>query len=196
MMGKPGDNPKPITHGAGFDRYIGDQAPEPDYPRGGNGWAPVKRSSADYPVGLPTGNPKAGKTTNPSTNKYSHEVWQRYASSVWFDINPSDTLQKKSARENEDSRHICPLQLTVIRRAIEIWSGPDEVVLSPFAGIGSEGYVALEEGRRFIGAELKESYFNEACRNLKRAEKAHAQVGLFDDVANEDPELDALVAGE
>jgi DNA modification methylase len=92
--------------------------------------------------------------------------WQQYASPVWMDINPSDTLQFRSARENEDERHICPLQLTVIRRGLELWTNPGDVVFSPFAGIGSEGYVALEEGRRFIGAELKKSYYEQACRNL------------------------------
>ena len=104
-------------------------------------------------------------------------VWQRYASPVWMDINPSDTLQKESARENEDERHICPLQLQVIRRAMELWSNPKDLVLSPFAGIGSEGYVALEMGRRFLGMELKESYFKQAVANL-RAAKSHA-TGLF-----------------
>jgi superfamily II DNA or RNA helicase len=104
-------------------------------------------------------------------------VWQRYASPVWMDINPSDTLQRESAREQADERHICPLQLQVIRRAMELWSNPTDLVLSPFAGIGSEGYVALEMGRRFLGIELKESYFKQAVANL-RAAKSHA-TGLF-----------------
>lgn len=94
------------------------------------------------------------------------EVWQRYASPVWMDINPSDTLQKESAREHEDERHICPLQLGVIRRAIHLWSNQGDVVFSPFAGIGSEGFVAIQEGRRYIGVELKGSYYKQACLNL------------------------------
>ena len=98
---------------------------------------------------------------------------------MWFDINPSDTLQKESAREDDDSRHICPLQLTVIRRAIELWSNPGDVVLSPFAGIGSEGAVAIEEGRRFVGIELKESYYRQASRNLAAAKSADKQESLF-----------------
>lgn len=152
MMGKPGINPEPITHlPAGFSRYIGDPANEP----------------------------KATKGPNPSTNKYSHEVWQRYASPVWFDINPSDTLQKGSAREDDDSRHICPLQLTVIRRAIELWSSPNDIVLSPFAGIGSEGYVSIEEKRRFVGVELKESYYRQAVANLNVAMSMRDQGTLF-----------------
>ena len=98
-------------------------------------------------------------------------VWQRYASPVWMDIDPSDTLQRKSAREDDDERHICPLQLEVIRRAIELWSNPGDEVFSPFAGIGSEGYVAIQQGRRFRGIELKESYFKQACANLRIAHR-------------------------
>jgi len=104
--------------------------------------------------------------------------WQRYASPVWTDIDPSDTLQKESAREEDDERHICPLQLQVIRRAIELWTNPGDVVLSPFAGIGSEGYVALQEGRRFVGCELKRSYYEQAARNLAIAESVK-QGALF-----------------
>lgn len=96
-------------------------------------------------------------------------VWQRYASPVWMDINPSDTLQFRSAREHEDERHICPLQLQVIERAIELWTNRGDTVLSPFAGIGSEGYVALQLGRKFVGVELKESYFRQAAANLGQA---------------------------
>jgi len=102
-------------------------------------------------------------------------LWQRYASPVWMDIDPSDTLQHRSAREEEDERHICPLQLGVIRRAVELWSNPGEVVWSPFMGIGSEGVVALEMGRRFVGAELKSSYYAQAIANLKIAERVKQQ---------------------
>lgn len=103
---------------------------------------------------------------------YSIEVWQRYASPVWMDINPSDTLQRESAREDEDERHICPLQLQVIERGIELWTNPGDVVLDPFAGIGSTGYVAVKNGRRFVGVELKGSYFKQAKLNLIAAEEA------------------------
>lgn len=103
--------------------------------------------------------------------EYPVDQWQKVASPVWMDINPSDTLQYRSAREHEDERHICPLQLEVIRRGIMLWSNPDDVVLSPFAGIGSEGYVALEQRRRFIGVELKTSYYEQAVRNLEAATK-------------------------
>jgi DNA modification methylase len=105
-------------------------------------------------------------------------VWQNYASPVWMDINPSDTLQFRSAREHADERHICPLQLGVIQRGIELWSNPGDTVLSPFAGIGSEGYVALQNGRKFIGVELKRSYFDTACENLRHAKRSMGD--LFD----------------
>jgi superfamily II DNA or RNA helicase len=106
--------------------------------------------------------------------KDSINIWQRYASPVWMDINPSDTLQYRSARANEDERHICPLQLEVIRRGLQLWSNPSDLVLSPFAGIGSEGYVSLQMGRRFVGFELKPSYFNCAVKNLQSVE-SHKQ---------------------
>ena len=98
---------------------------------------------------------------------YPVEKRQRIASPIWTDINQSDTLQYRSAREHDDERHIAPLQLEVIRRGIELWTNPGDLVLSPFAGIGSEGAVALECGRRFVGVELKRSYFEQACANLK-----------------------------
>ena len=97
------------------------------------------------------------------------DEWQRLASPVWMDINPSDTLQYQSAREHDDERHICPLQLEVIRRGIRLWTLPGDVVLSPFAGIGSEGHCAIQMGRKFIGAELKKSYYEQASRNLAAA---------------------------
>lgn len=97
------------------------------------------------------------------------EVWQKYASPVWMDINVSETLQKQSAREDKDEKHICPLQLDVIRRAVYLWSNPGDLVLSPFMGIGSEGHVSLECGRRFIGIELKKSYYDQAVKNLEIA---------------------------
>jgi len=94
------------------------------------------------------------------------QEWQQLASPVWMDINPSDTLQYKSAREHDDERHICPLQLEVVRRGIKLWTNPGDVVLTPFLGIGSEVYTAVEMGRRGIGAELKESYFSQAAKNI------------------------------
>jgi DNA modification methylase len=112
------------------------------------------------------------------------EKWQRYASPVWMDINPTRTLQYRTARETDDERHICPLQLDVIERAIELWSNPGDLVFSPFTGIGSEGYVCIEMGRKFVGAELKRSYFELAKRNLQDARKIQSE-GLFADEYDE-----------
>lgn len=103
------------------------------------------------------------------TSGYTIDQWQKVASPVWMDIDPGDTLQYRSAREHDDERHICPLQLEVIRRGVELWTNPGDIVLSPFAGIGSEGHVAIEMGRRFIGVELKESYYRQASENLRMA---------------------------
>lgn len=94
------------------------------------------------------------------------DVWQNYARPVWMDIRQSDTLQKKSARSEKDERHICPLQLEVIQRCIELWTNPNDIVLDPFGGIGSVPYVALTMGRRGIGIELKESYYEQMKANL------------------------------
>lgn len=110
-------------------------------------------------------------------------LWQRFASPIWDDINPNDTLQKESAREEKDERHICPLQLEVIRRALKLWSNPGDIVLSPFMGIGSEGFVSLQEGRRFVGCELKASYYKQAVANLKIAAAGSKQGDLFGDFA-------------
>lgn len=131
----------------------------------------------DYLVTMrkPGDNPERVTHTNQS---FPVSVWQKYASPVWMDINPSDTLQRESAREHEDERHICPLQLGVIRRAIELWSNAGDLVLSPFAGIGSEGYISIQMGRRFLGMELKKSYCEQACANLKAAEGTSC--GLFE----------------
>lgn len=104
--------------------------------------------------------------------QYPVDKWQSVASPIWTDINPSDTLQYQSAREHNDERHICPLQLTVIERGIDLWTNPGDIVLSPFAGIGSEGYKAVQMGRRFVGCELKTSYFQQAAKNIADAMKS------------------------
>ena len=121
------------------------------------------------------GDPAAFK----STGNLSIDVWQRYASPVWMDINPSNTLQYTTARDEEDERHICPLQLDVIERCIQLWSNPGDVVLSPFAGIGSEGHVAIKTGRKFVGVELKPSYYRIACQNMRAAVDSLKERQLF-----------------
>lgn len=95
------------------------------------------------------------------------DVWQRYASPVWFDIRRTDVLNAKGSRSEEDEKHICPLQLDVIRRAVRLWTNPNDIVYTPFLGIGSEAYVALECGRRAVGVELKPSYFQQAVQNCE-----------------------------
>lgn len=113
---------------------------------------------------------KPGDNHEPITHtneSFPVAVWQKYASPIWTDINPSDTLQYRSARDNEDEKHICPLQLTVIRRALNLWTNPNDIVLTPFMGIGSEVVTALENGRRAIGIELKDTYYAQAEKNAK-----------------------------
>jgi len=143
---KPGSNPFPISRGRGFEEYIGEKS-EPSQP----------------------------KNDDPAKNKYSHTVWQRYASPVWMDINQTDTLNIRLARDKDDERHICPLQLPVIARCLELWSNKGETVASWFAGVGSEGYKALQMGRKFIGVELKKSYFDVMVRYLKQVSGSSAK---------------------
>jgi hypothetical protein len=109
------------------------------------------------------------------------ERWQQWASPVWMDIRQTNTLNVAVARAAKDERHLCPLQIDLIERAVIMWSNPGDVVLSPFAGIGSEGFVALKKLRKFVGVELKDTYFRTACRNLVGAE-ANA-VDLFAEAA-------------
>lgn len=141
---KPGENPKPIREG--FDQYIGDPADEPS------------RSKYTMPMD--------------ARNWYSIEVWQRYASPVWMDIRQTRTLQYRGGREEADEQHISPLQLDVIERCIDLWSNPGDIVLTPFLGIGSEVYSAVEMHRYGIGMELKKTYFDQAVRNVSTLDVA------------------------
>jgi len=142
-MRKPGDNPKPIPHPAGLTNYIGEPDPGADH----------------------TG------------EKRSHFRWRGDASPVWMDIRQSRTLNgeraKREARDSQDEAHICPLQLDVIERCLELWSTEGDLVLSPFAGIGSEGYCAIKAGRKFVGCELKPSYAKVAAKHLRMAEEEY-----------------------
>jgi hypothetical protein len=120
---------------------------------------------------------KPGVNPDPVTKDpedFSLDLWQRYASPVWMDINPSRTLQRTSARDEKDERHIAPLQLDVIERGIRLWTNPGDVVLDPFMGIGSTGYSAVQMGRKFVGIELKESYYRQAESNLLEASQGQA----------------------
>jgi len=147
---KPGENDAPVS--GGFDRFVGDEEFEPD------------RSKYT--------------TMDDTRNWYSIEVWQRYASPVWSDIRQTRTLQYRGARDEKDEQHISPLQLDVIERCIDLWSNPGDTVLTPFLGIGSEVYGAIEMGRKGIGFELKPSYFKQAAKNLAEA-KAYKPIDMF-----------------
>lgn len=116
----------------------------------------------------------AGKDDPGDGGNRSHNIWRAYASPVWMDIRQTNTLNARVAREADDEKHVCPLQLDVIERACVLWSNPGEVVLTPFMGVGSECYGAIINGRKAVGIELKESYFNQAARNLAMAEN-HAE---------------------
>ena len=140
---KPGDNPEPIPHDDGLKRFYG----------------------ADEPEGVKTLAPQPEPAPI-----YSHQVWRRYASPVWMDIRQSNTLNKAAARDEKDERHICPLQLDLIARCLELWTNPNDIVLYPFAGIGSVPVVALQMGRRGLGFELKESYYKQMVLNCKEEE--------------------------
>jgi len=157
-MRKPGDNSEPIA--GPFDAYYGSE------------------STPDGPITTETG--KMRTTNRPGDLWYSVAVWQRYAAPIWMDINQSDVLSHKCARDEADERHISPLQLTPIRRCIQLWTNPGDTVFSPFAGIGSELYVALELGRKAIGAELKTSYYEQALANI--ASIKVSQADLFSQV--------------
>lgn len=127
-----------------------------------------RQGIADYLVVLR----KPGENPDPVTHTHESlpvDLWQQYASPVWMDIKQTRTLQYMSARESDDERHISPLQLDVIERAVDLWTNPGDLVFTPFLGIGSEAYVALQMGRRACGSELKRSYFDLAVRNCHEA---------------------------
>lgn len=116
-------------------------------------------------------NPGECERVTHTPDEYPVDLWQKVASPVWMDINPSETLQHRSARDHDDERHIAPLQLEVIRRGVMLWTNPNDIVLTPFGGIGSEPYVAVEMGRRAVAIELKDSYYRQMVRNVEAASK-------------------------
>ena len=122
---------------------------------------------------------KEGEHNHPVVCDIPVDTWQKWASPVWMDINYSDTLNKTDARCEKDEKHICPLQLPTIERAVSLWSNKNDVVLTPFMGIGSEVYQSILCGRKGIGFELKESYFNEAVKNIQNAEAKVSEDLLF-----------------
>jgi len=153
---KQGENKEPVTHPNGLEYYIGEEKDDP----------------------------KERKQEDQAKNKYSHHVWRRYADPVWDDIRQTNTLNVQQAKDERDEKHICPLQLDVIARCLELWTNTGDIVLSPFAGIGSEGYVSLQMKRKFIGIELKDSYYRQMLKYLKQASRIRK--GLFNADAKSD----------
>ena len=125
---------------------------------------------------------KPGKNEVAIKNDVSNEEWIDWARPVWLDIRETNTLNVRAARDDADEKHVCPLQLDFIERCVRLWSNRGETVLSPFAGIGSEGYISVQQGRRFIGCELKPSYYRTACQNLEDAERQAQMPDLFSEV--------------
>jgi hypothetical protein len=158
VMRKPGENEKPVS--GEFTYYVGDNPPQ--------GFKGIQRDDGRFYY-------------VPGASGTSIDVWQNYASPIWDDINQTDTLNFREGRHSDDERHICPLQLDVIERSLQLWSKPGDVVYTPFLGIGSEAYVSVRMGRFAIGTELKPSYFQLATRNMTMAEKVNYD--LFDAVS-------------
>jgi len=154
---KNGDSEVPVTHPFGFNEYFGETPFLPAHIETYGNYDDFKKKWANF-----TGDPKE--------NKLSHLVWQRYASSVWDDIRIDNVLPFKDTKEEDDEKHVHPLQLDVIDRIVELYSNPGETVLTPFCGVGSEVYSPVSMGRKAIGIELKDSYFKQGIENLKLVE--------------------------
>jgi DNA modification methylase len=178
LFKRAGSNEVPVTHPNGLKRYAGATPLLPEMEKRYGPWEHIKAKYADW--------------KDHRTNKLSHIIWQRYASAVWDDIRNDHTLKYKEAREEEDEKHVHPLQLDVIDRIVELYSNPGETVLTPFMGVGSEVYSPVSMGRKAIGIELKESYYRQAIMNLadvySRFENEKALELRFDveEVAEED----------
>jgi len=155
---KKGINEVPVTHTFGLTHYSGCRPFLPEH----------EETYGDYETFRKKWH---GFKGDPKENKFSHLTWQRYASSVWDDIRIDEVLQYKESKEEDDEKHIHPLQLDVIDRIVELYSNPNEVVLTPFMGVGSEVYSPVSMGRKAIGIELKDSYFKQAIRNLSDVKK-------------------------
>lgn len=151
MFRKRGENPVPIAHPTGLHEYAGEREIPRDV-------LPFK-----------------GWTGNQIENRYSHWIWRQYASAFWDDVRIDRVLPFKEARDEEDEKHVHPLQLDVIDRCVQLWSNPGEIVLTPFMGVGSEVYSAVRAGRRGVGIELKDSYYRQAVKNVEEAAKSDVQ---------------------
>lgn len=164
---KNGENLVPVTHENGLKYYAGATPMLPEMEKTYGSYDSLKKKYSGW--------------KDPKTNKHSHIIWQRYASSVWDDIRINEVLKFKEGKDEDDEKHVHPLQLDVIDRAVELWSNKGEVVLTPFMGVGSEVYSPVSMGRKAIGIELKESYYKQAIKNLKDVKTRFDddQIGMF-----------------
>ena len=162
-----GDNQVPVTHPVGLKHYAGDTPILPNILNAWNNQNNSNMSTSDLWEHLKS---KFENHEDPKTSKLSHYIWQRYASSVWDDVRIDNVLPFRDSKEEDDEKHVHPLQLDVIDRIVELYSNPGETVLTPFMGVGSEVYSPVSMGRKAIGIELKDSYFKQAKINLSLAE--------------------------
>ena len=165
---KKGENEVPVTHPNGLTKYFGEV---PVLPNILKAWNNANGSDLNESQLWNYLNTKFKDHKDPKSNKLSHYIWQRYASSVWDDIRIDNVLPFRDSKDDDDEKHVHPLQLDVIDRIVELYSNPNEVVLTPFMGVGSEVYSPVSLGRKAIGIELKDSYFKQAVLNLKQADK-------------------------
>jgi DNA modification methylase len=163
---KKGENKTPVVHSFGLTHYAGDV---PILPNILQAWNNANESDLNEKELWDYLNTKFEDHKDPKSNKLSHYIWQRYASSVWDDIRIDNVLPFRDSKEEDDEKHVHPLQLDVIDRLVELYSNPNEVVLTPFMGVGSEVFSPVSLGRKAIGIELKDSYFKQAILNLKEA---------------------------
>lgn len=163
---KKGENKVPVTHEHGLKRYFGETPILPNILKAYNNANNTRYTTDELWEHL---NSKYKYHTDPKSNKLSHYIWQRYASAVWDDVRIDNVLPYKESKEDDDEKHVHPLQLDVIDRIVELYSNPNEVVLTPFMGVGSEVYSPVSLGRKAIGIELKDSYFKQAKLNLKES---------------------------
>jgi DNA modification methylase len=150
---RKGENEVPVTHPVGLTEYFGETPILPEMTQKYGTFEQLQKKFKGW--------------EDPKTNKLSHIIWQRYASSVWDDIRIDNVLPFRDSKDEDDEKHVHPLQLDVIQRVVELWSNPGEVVLTPFMGVGSEVYGAVTLGRKGLGIELKDTYFKQAIENMK-----------------------------
>jgi len=161
---KKGENEVPVTHEHGLTRYFGET---PILPNILKAWNNANKSSLNESQLWDHLNSKYKGWKDPKSNKLSHYIWQRYASSVWDDVRIDNVLPFRDGKDEDDEKHVHPLQLDVIDRIVELYSNPNEVVFTPFAGVGSEVFSPVSLGRKAIGIELKDSYFKQMIANMK-----------------------------